>query len=315
MNSLLRNWMLPPGASEHARDIDTLYMFITWLCVFFFVLIVALTVSFAWKYRKSRSKGGPTPYLTHNTALELTWSVIPLFLLIGIFFWGFFGFVEAYVAPNDAIEIQVTGKKWLWAFEYPNGTRSVNSIHVPVGKPVKLVMSSEDVIHSFFIPDFRIKQDVIPNRYTEIWFHPEKPGVHQVFCTEYCGKSHSDMLAKVHVDDEATYNKWLEEGDEELKKMPLKELGKLIYEQRGCTQCHSIDGTRGQGPSFKGIWAQSHKFQDGSSLSVDANYIRQSILEPQAKIVAGYEPIMPSFQGLLREREILGVIEYIKSLQ
>jgi len=307
--------MLPAEGSSYAREVDTLYLFLVWLSVFFFVLIAGLMGWFVWRYRKSRSRGGPTPYITHHTGLELVWSVIPLLILIGIFFWGFHGFIKANVAPGDALEIQVTGKKWLWTFEYPNGTRSINSIHVPVGRPVKLVMSSEDVIHSFFIPSFRVKQDVLPNRYTELWFDPVKPGVHQVFCAEYCGKSHSDMMAKIYVDDQAAYEKWLEEGDEELKKMPLPELGKLIYETRGCNTCHSIDGTPGQGPSFKGIWGQQHKFADGSTAVVDANYIRKSVLEPQAQVRAGYEPIMPTFQGLLREREILAVIEYIKSLR
>lgn len=311
----LRDLILPMQGSAHAREVDGLYLFLVWLSVFFFVLISAMLGWFVWRYRKSRATGGPTPYITHHTGLELTWSVIPLLVLIVIFFWGFHGFIEAGVAPNDAMEIQVTGKKWLWTFEYPNGTRSINSLHVPVGKPVKLVMSSEDVIHSFFLPDFRVKQDVLPNRYTQLWFNPEKAGVYQVFCAEYCGKSHSDMLAKVSVDDEATYKKWLEEGDEELKKMPLPELGKLIYENRGCATCHSVDGTRGQGPSLKGIWGHEQKLADGKTALVDGNYIRESILEPQAKIAVGFEPIMPTFQGLLREREILGVIEYIKSLK
>ncbi len=311
----LRSLILPMQGSSHAREVDTIYLFLIWLSVFFFVLIAGLLATFVWRYGKSRSKGGPTPYITHHTGLELGWTVGTLAILICIFFWGFHGFVNAGVAPGDALEIQVTGKKWLWTFEYPNGTRSINSIHVPAGRPVKLVMSSEDVIHDFFIPDFRVKQDVLPNRYTEMWFHPEKPAVHQVFCAEYCGKSHSDMMAKIHVDDDATYQKWLEEGDEELKKMPLKDLGKLIYETRGCATCHSVDGTRGQGPSLKGIWGHEQKLADGKTTAVDANYIRLSIMQPQAQIALGYEPIMPTFQGLIREREVLGVIEYIKSLQ
>ncbi|MEO8658645.1 MAG: cytochrome c oxidase subunit II [Bryobacteraceae bacterium] len=311
----LQSFMLPAQGSAHAREVDTLYIFLVWLTVFFFVIIAGMLGSFVWKYRMSRSKPGPTPYITHHTGLELTWSVIPLLILIVVFFWGFHGWVEAGVAPNDAMEIQVTGKKWLWTFEYPNGTRSVNSLHVPIGKPVKLVLTSEDVIHSFFLPDYRVKQDAVPGRYSELWFNPETPGPHQVFCAEYCGKSHSDMMAKVFVDDDATYQKWLEEGDEELKKMPLAELGKLIYENRGCATCHSIDGVKGQGPSFKGIWGHEQPLADGKTVVVDANYVRESILQPQAKVVAGFEPIMPTFQGLVREREILGVIEYLKTLR
>jgi len=310
----IRSILLPVAGSEYARSHDTLLMFILALTVIFFSLIAVLSVTFVWRYRRSRNQG-PTPHMTHNTALELTWSIIPGLILLVLFLWGLKGYIAAGVAPLDAMEIQVTGKKWLWAFEYPNGARTINEIHVPVGKPVKLVMTSEDVIHSFYIPTMRIKQDVLPGRYTELWFTPTKAGMHQAFCAEYCGKSHSDMLAKIWVDEEAAYQKWLEEGDEHTRTMPLKDLGRLIWENRGCSTCHSLDGTRGQGPSFKGIWGHAQKLADGKTVVVDANYIRESILMPQAKIVAGYEPIMPTFQGLLREREIQAVIEFIKSLQ
>jgi cytochrome c oxidase subunit 2 len=213
------------------------------------------------------------------------------------------------------MEIIVTGKKWLWEFEYPDGTRSLNDLHVPVNKPVKLIMHAEDVIHSFYVPAFRLKRDVLPGRYTELWFTATEPGVHQVYCTEYCGKGHSDMLARIYVDTPEEYEVFLREGDEQVRKMPLKDLGKLVYENKGCATCHSIDGSRGQGPSFKGIWGKTERGANGKEYLVDENYIRESILMPNAVVVQGYEPIMPTFQGLLREREILGVIEYIKSLQ
>ncbi len=310
----LRSLILPVEGSDYARGYDNLYLFIVFLNVVFFLLIAVLTGYFAWRYRRSKMTG-PTPHFTHNTKLEIIWSVIPLLILIGIFVWGLNGYIANGVAPQDSIEITVSAKKWLWSFEYANGTRTINEIHVPVGKPVKLVMSSDDVIHSFFIPTMRIKQDVVPGRYTELWFQPTKTGMHQVFCAEYCGKSHSDMMAKIWVDDDATYQKWLEEGDEQSRTMPLKDLGRVIWENRGCNTCHSLDGVRGQGPSFKGIWGHEAKLADGKSVMVDANYVRESILQPQAKVVAGFEPIMPTFQGLLREREILAVIEFIKSLQ
>ena len=306
-----RNWNLPLDASTTARDIDNLYIAITLMSVFFFVLVAGLILIFVLRYRRRRPNE-PTPHITHNFPLEVAWSVIPLLMCIVVFFWGFRGFLRANVAPGDAMEIQVTAKKWVWTFEYPDGTRSINDLHVPVNKPVKLIMQSEDVIHSFFVPNFRIKHDVLPNRYTEVWFQPTVVGAHQVFCTEYCGKGHSDMLAKVHVDDEKTYEKWLQEGDEQLKTMPLGELGKLVYENRGCATCHSLDGTRGQGPSWKGIYGKQETMTDGTTVLVDDNYVRESILEPQKKIVQGYEGIMPTFQGLLREREIKGVVEFIK---
>jgi cytochrome c oxidase subunit 2 len=309
----IRSLILPVQGSEYAKGYDNLYLYIVFLNVFFFLLIAILAGVFAWKYRRSKRQG-PTPHMTHNNKLEFVWTVIPALIMMGLFFWGLNDYVAAGVAPHDSLEITVTAKKWLWTFEYQNGTRSINEIHVPVGKPIKLVMSSEDVIHSFFVPTMRLKQDVLPGRYTEMWFTPTVTGMHQVFCAEYCGKSHSDMLAKIWVDDDAKYQKWLEEGDEQSRTMPLKDLGKLIWESRGCNTCHSIDGTRGQGPSFKGIYGHEAKLADGKSALVDPNYIRESILQPQAKIVAGFEPIMPTFQGLLREREILALIEFIKSL-
>jgi cytochrome c oxidase subunit 2 len=301
-------------ASTLAPNIDNLFMFISAVNTFFFVLICACIVIFVRQYRR-RHANEVTPHITHNQTLEVVWSVVPLVILIGIFFWGFHGYVTAQIAPANAIEIQVTAKKWVWQFEYPDGMRTLNSFHVPVNRPVRLVMSSEDVLHSFFVPAFRMKKDVLPVRYTEEWFEATKPGVYQVFCTEYCGKGHSDMLARVFVDDEAQYAKWLREGDEEIQKLPLKELGLMVHENRGCATCHALDGTRGQGPSWKGIFGQTHQFADGSSAVVDENYIRQSILEPQAHVVRGYEPIMPTYKGLLRDREILGVIEYIKTLK
>lgn len=312
--SWLTEWIMGRQASTLAPNIDNLFMFITAVNIFFFVLICGLILVFVKKYRR-RSENELTPHITHNQTLEITWSVLPLFILIGIFFWGFHGYVSAQIAPANAIEIQVSAKKWVWQFEYPDGMRTLNELHVPVNRPVRLVMNSEDVIHSFFVPAFRIKKDVLPVRYTEAWFEATTPGVYQVLCTEYCGKGHSDMLAKISVDDEATYQRWLVEGDEEMKKMPLLDLGKLVHENRGCATCHSLDGSRGQGPSWKGIWGKTHQFADGSSAVVDENYVRQSVLEPNAKVVQGFEPVMPTYKGLLRDREILGAIEFIKSLK
>jgi len=309
-----RDFLLGPPAATHAADMDGLFIFITILTIFFFFFNGAL-IFYAAKRWKRRSENEVTPHITHDTRLELLWSLIPLVVVMLIFFWGFKGYVSAWVAPNDSMEIVVTGKKWLWEFEYPDGTRALNDLHVPVNRPVKLVMHAEDVIHSFFVPAFRLKRDVLPGRYTELWFTATEPGVYQVYCTEYCGKGHSDMLARIYVDTPEEYEVFLREGDEQVRKMPLKELGKLVYENKGCATCHSIDGSRGQGPTFKGIWGKTERGTDGKEYLVDENYIRDSILNPNAVVVQGYEPIMPTFQGLLREREILGVIEYIKSLQ
>ncbi|MGQ9916483.1 MAG: cytochrome c oxidase subunit II [Bryobacteraceae bacterium] len=309
-----RDFLLPQGASTHVGEMDGLFMFITLLTIFFFFFNGGLILYAVRRWRR-RSDKEVTPHITHDTRLELVWSLIPFAVVMLIFLWGFKGYVKAWVAPNEAMEIIVTGKKWVWEFEYPDGTRTLNDLHVPVDRPVKLVLTSEDVIHSFFIPEFRLKRDAIPGRYTELWFTATKPGIYQVFCTEYCGKGHSDMLARIFVDSPEQYETFLREGDEQTRKMPLKELGRLVWENKGCATCHSIDGTRGQGPSWKGIWNQMHREAGGKEHLVDADYIRQSILMPQAVVVQGYEPIMPTYQGLLREREILAVIEFIKDLQ
>ena len=310
----LTDFVLPDRASTLAGNHDALFWSITAVASFFFLMICALILIFVRRYRR-RSPDEITPHITHNQTLEIVWSVVPLGIVIVIFFWGFYGYMNAQVAPANAIEIQATGKKWVWQFEYPDGMRTLNEFHVPVNRPVRMVLSSEDVIHSFFVPSVRIKKDAVPGRYTEAWFTATKPGVYQVFCTEYCGRGHSDMLAKIHVDDEAKYQKWLVEGDESLKTMPLNELGHLVWENRGCSTCHSLDGTRGQGPSWKGIFGKTHQLADGKSVVVDENYIRESVLEPQSKVVAGFEPIMPTYKGMLRDREVLGVVEYIKQLK
>ncbi|MDX2178528.1 MAG: cytochrome c oxidase subunit II [Bryobacteraceae bacterium] len=310
------NWFtrlfLPAQGSTHAPAVDNLFWFILWLSVFFFVLIAGLVLYFAARYRR-KSADDRTPNITHHLGLELAWSIIPLFLCLAIFFWGFKDYMTATVAPLNAMEISLTGEKWIWTFEYPDGMRSIGELYVPVGKPVKLIMQSKDVLHSFFIPGFRIKMDVLPNRYTEQWFQSDVPGEYQVQCTEYCGKGHSTMNAKIVVMNDEEYKDYLENGPKNLRDMPLAELGKLLYSARGCETCHSLDGVKGQGPSWKGIFGQMHKMGDGREMMVDENYIRTSILQPQAMIVQGYEGIMPTYQGLLRDREILALIEFIKS--
>jgi len=310
----LRSLLLPPEGSSYAGHVDTLYLFIVLVSGFFFLLIAGLVSYFVWRYRR-RGPDEITPFITHNFKLELVWSLIPLGIVILLFFWGLHGYVSAYVPPGEALEIQVTAKRWIWQFEYPDGTRTLNEIHVPVGRPVRLVMTSEDVIHSFFVPGFRIKMDVVPGRYTEAWFLAKAEGVYTLLCAEYCGRGHSDMLGKIYVDSEAKFREWQEQGDERTRTMPLAELGALLYESRGCATCHSIDGSRREGPSFKGLFGHEVRFADGTTAIADENYLRESILEPQAKIVAGYQPIMPTFQGLLREREIRALIEFIKAQQ
>lgn len=305
--------MLPPQGSEFAKEIDFVYMGIFWLSVVLFVAIVGSMSYFAWRYRYV--PGRVTPHQTHNTVLEIIWSVLPLLLCVGLFFWGLVGYLKYAVAPGEAMEIQVTAQKWQWAFEYPDGTRSLNEVHVPANKPVRFVMTSVDVLHDFYVPDMRVKMDVIPNRYTMIWFTPTVVGEHVSTCAEYCGKGHSDMHAKVFVDTQADYDKWMATGGTEYQNYPPEEWGKIQWERKGCQTCHTVDGTRSKGPSWKGIFGKTEKLNNGTTVQVDENYLRESMLNPNAKVVDGFEAIMPTFQGLLRQNEMDGLIAYIKSLK
>lgn len=309
----LRSLLLPPQGSEFAKDIDNIYMFILWLSIVFFVGIVVTMSYFAWRYRYV--PGRVTPHQTHNTQLEIVWTVIPVIICIGLFFWGITGYMKFAVGPGESMEVQITAKKWLWQFEYPDGTRSINELHLPVNKAVHFVMTSEDVLHDFYIPDLRMKRDIIPGRYSEYWATPTTVGEHVATCAEYCGKGHSDMHAKVFVDTPEKYAEWMATGGDEWKNHTPEEWGKIQYDQKGCATCHTIDGSKSKGPTWKGIWGKPVKLNNGTSVLVDENYVRESMMQPNAKVVDGFEPIMPTFQGLLRENEIRGLVAFIKSLQ
>jgi len=310
-------WLPVNQGSDWAGEIDLIFMGIFWLSVFFFVGIVAAMTYFCWRYRFK--PGRVTPHQTHNTTLEVVWTVIPTLIILVLFFIGIESYMKFAVAPGEAMEVQVVGKQWLWTFEFPDGTRSVNELHVPVNKNIRLVMSSEDVLHDFYIPDMRVKRDIVPGRYTLSWFRANESaiGEHVSTCAEYCGKGHSDMHAKVFVDTQADFDKWMATGGTEWEdyKTHMQDWGKLQYERKGCSTCHSIDGSASKGPTWKGIWGTMVKLNNGTAVLVDEAYVRESMMLPQAKIVAGFDPIMPTFQGLLRENEIAGLIEFIKSLK
>ena len=308
----LRSIILPLQGSEYAGEVDTFYMFLVWFSLFFFVLVAAIAVYSVIKFR--HKPGDVTPHWTHNNLLETVWTVIPLLLLLVIFFWGLKGYMKAEVAPGDATEIQVTAKKWVWQFEYPDGNRAINEVHVVVNKPVKFILSSEDVLHDFFVPDMRVKHDIIPDRYVQVWFTPTVPGKHHIECAEYCGRGHSDMAATLYVDDEAAYEKWLETGGVD-PNMPLDKLGAMLYQSKGCSSCHSLDGSVGQGPSWKGVFGHNVQLENGQTVLADENYIHESILVPGAKVVKGFDNIMPVFQGVLRDREVNALVAYIKTLK
>jgi len=303
---------LPPQASDYAQGVDSLYYFIFWGCMVFFVIIVALSAFFILKYRR-REGDTYRPSPTHNTPLEIAWSVIPMGLLLVVFFWGFEGYLDAHIAPAGATEYYVTGKQWLWEIRGPEGGATVNDMYVEVNKPVKVILTSTDVIHSFFVPAFRVKMDAYPNQYTTLWFEPNRTGDFDIFCTEYCGDEHSGMIGKVHVLSASDYETYLKEASGPGDKTP-EEWGAELYTKNACVTCHSADGAAGAGPTFKGIWGTQEPLADGTTVLVDENYIRESILEPGAKVVSGFQPVMPTYTGILDDEQISALIAYIKSL-
>lgn len=310
----LTEYMLPPARSTLAAETDALFHFINVTSIIFLIGITFAILYFAWKYRR-KSEDDVTPVITHNNKLEIAWSVIPLILVMIVFGWGFTGYMNLTTAPDDAYEIRVVGKSWLWEFHYDNGAVSVNELNVPVNRPVKLIMSSDDVIHSFFVPDFRVKRDVLPNRYSTVWFEATETGESHIFCTEYCGTQHSNMDGVVNILSQDEFDTWLEAGDSVDEDMPPAERGEALVSRNGCNACHSVDGSSGVGPSFAGLWNAERSFQDADPVTADENYIRESILESNAKILEGYDPVMPSYQGVINDRQIDDIIEYIKTLE
>lgn len=303
---------LPPAASTTAHNTDSLFYFIFYLSLFFFVVIMAAMVAFAVRYRR-RKHGEKTADIHGHRNLEIAWSVIPGILLMVIFFWGFTGFMDLAVPPANALDIRVTGQKWVWAFDYPEGINS-NELVVPAGKPVRLTMSSKDVIHSFYVPDFRIKRDVLPNRYTVLWFEAPNPGEHNVFCTEYCGAQHSGMLTKVKVLAQADYDAWIASGGGLGQGLSPVELGQKLFQSKGCVACHSVDGKPMVGPSLKDIYGHEVELADGTKVMADDNYIRQSLMDPASQVVKGFAPVMPTFKGMLKDQEVNALIDYLKTL-
>jgi cytochrome c oxidase subunit 2 len=279
----------------------------------FYALIVGLMVTFVLRYRQ-RPGHGPQPSASHNTPLEMLWSVIPSILVAIIFLWGFFTFLDIRQAPANSYEIRVIAKKWVWSFAYPNGYVDAD-LHLPANRPVRLVMSSDDVIHSLYIPAFRTKMDIVPGRYSSMWFEATEPGEFPLFCAEYCGTKHAQMSATVKVHPSGEFERWLADASNFLDRMTPVDAGRLLYNRRGCFQCHSLDGTAKTGPTFKDSFGTQQALTDGSLVTVEENYIRQSILEPQAKVRAGFKPVMPTYQGQLNDREIDALIEFIKSLR
>ena len=293
-------------ASKWATEWQNLFYFEVGIFVFFSILIFGAIIYFAAKYR--RRPGNEVPPRTKDyLPLEITWTAIPAGLCVVMFLWGAMLFVHNALPPAASMEIFVLGKQWMWKIQYPNVRRDINELHVPVGVPIKLTMASQDVIHDFAIPAFRIKKDVVPGHYTTEWFIATKPGRYHLYCDQYCGTSHSAMVGWVIVMEPAAYAEWLSSGG---GGKSLAEAGGELYYQYACSTCHDT----GRGPSLAGLYGSSVKLNNGQTVMADDTYIRESILNPSAKIVAGYTPIMPTFQGQLGEEQILQLTAYIKSL-
>src|SRR3989304_2505143 len=276
-----QTFWLPEQGSTVATSVDRLFHFILGISIFFFSLIVVLMVIFVLLYRR-RTDVTNDPAPLHNTKLEITWTVIPLIIVVIIFYEGFVTYMDIRTSPSQAYEVHVIGKKWQWLFKYPDGHVD-EVLHVPLDEPVRLLMSSEDVIHGLAIPAFRINMDLVPGRYTYMWFRAVEPGEYQLFCTQYCGTGHSDMLTKVVVHTRSDFESYLKREANAFKDLPPAKVGESLYTRRGCAQCHSIDGTVSTGPSFKGIFGQTHEFLNAPPTLVDENFIRESILNPSAK--------------------------------
>lgn len=300
--------IFPEQASTFAPRIDSIYFVLTALSLIFAVPVAFLIVFFTIRYRRGKDVNR-TKLMTENLRLETTWSVGPFMLAIGIFGWAAFEFFELQRAPVDTLDIYIIGKQWMWQAQHPTGKGEINELHIPIDRPIKLIMTSQDVIHSFYIPAFRVKQDVLPGRYTTLWFEASKAGEYHLFCTEYCGTDHSRMGGRIVVLNQLDYQRWLsgETGE------TLVEAGARLFEERGCASCHN-EQSNARGPSLVGLFGQEVALRDGRTVIADEEYLRESILNPRAKVVADYRALMPTYEGQLSEEALLQLIAYIKSL-
>jgi cytochrome c oxidase subunit 2 len=299
--------LFPEQASTFAMDVDALYFFIVAVTAFFALVVAVAVIYFGAKYRR-RHDGEVGARIEGNLPLELMWSVIPTIIAMVMFGWGASVYYHLRRTPDEALQVYAVGKQWMWKFQHLGGQREINELHVPLGRAVKVTMTSEDVLHSLYFPSFRQKMDVIPGRYTTLWFEANKAGTYHIFCAEYCGTNHSRMIGQVVVLEPAQYQAWLAGGGEG----SLAQRGAALFQQLACNSCH-LDTGQGRGPSLKDIFGRPVELQDGSTTVVDEAYLRESILNSQAKIVKGFQPLMPTFQGLISEEGLLALIEHVKS--
>jgi len=297
----------PTRASTTANNVDALFIFLVVVSGLMIALIFTMVIYFAVRYR--RRAGRQAEQIAGSHALEITWSVIPFCVFMVFFGWGALIYFKERTPPQNAAEVYIVAKQWMWKAEHMEGQREINELHVPVGRDVKVIMTSQDVIHSFFVPAFRIKQDVLPGRYTVAWFHATKPGTYHLFCAEYCGTMHSGMIGWVTVMEPKDYEAWMGGGGNQ----PLAVTGEKLFSELGCVTCHRSD-TQGRGPNLVGVYGKPVMLEDGRTVIADENYIRESIVDPGAKIVKGFKPVMPTFQGQISDEQLNALVAYVKSL-
>ena len=309
----------PATASTMAGQVDALFFFLLGVTAFFSLLIAGLILVFMIRFRRRpgvwpTEKSEPTESLEGSFFLETFWSVVPFGITLVAFFWGASIYAALSLPPEDALQVNVVGKQWMWKFQHLEGRQEINELHIPIGRPVRLNMTSEDVIHSFFVPAFRTKMDVVPGRYTASWFEATKPGEYSLYCTEYCGTLHSGMIGRVVALEPAEFEAWLAGADGGSGNVPVAARGERVYQAQGCPTCHETRGDSARGPSLAGLAGTSVPLTGGGTVTADDTYLRESIVSPQARLVAGYPPIMPTYQGLVSEEELMQLIAYIKSL-
>ena len=301
--------IIPEQASTLAPRVDQLYWFIIAVTAFFGILVTVLVIYFAVKYRTDDPLKVGAP-ITGSIPLELGWSIIPFIISIVIFAWAADVFFDLYRPPDQTLEIYATGKRWMWKFQHLDGKSEINELHVPLGRAVRVTFTSEDVLHSLYFPAFRTKADAIPGRYSSVWFTPTKLGNYHIFCAEYCGTRHSGMIGTVTVMEPTEYQAWITGATEG----PLSARGERLFADLACNTCHRSDGS-GRGPALEAKFGTEERLATGAVVRVDESYVRESILNPQLKLVAGYQPLMPTFQGLVSEESVMALVEYVKSLQ
>ncbi len=301
--------LFPEAASSFASEVDALYLFIVAVSAFFTVAVSAAVVFFAFRYRRKHPEEIGA-HIEGSLPLELLWSIIPTIIAMVMFAWGAKLYYEMRRAPAESLQVYAVGKQWMWKFQHTGGQREINELHVPVGRPIKVLVTSEDVLHDLYFPSFRTKIDAIPGRYQTLWFEATKPGRYHIFCAEYCGTKHSGMIGSVIVMEPQQYQDWLAGGGTE---GTMAERGAKLFNDLACNTCH-LDSGQGRGPSLKDIVGRPVELAGGQTAMVDEAYLRESILNSQAKIVKGFTPLMPTFQGLVSEEGLAALIEHIKSL-